>query len=133
MPVLKTELSGAKMPLPGGREYQARVLSIEEVEATNPTPEQLEKGDTSYLRWKFVTTDDEGEFGGIELTANSSMKFGTKSKTRKWANALMRTTLDKDYVLDTDDLIGLVGAIYVEEDRKDADRVYAKITDLNRA
>jgi hypothetical protein len=133
MPVLRTETSGAKMPLPGGAEYEARVLSIEQQEAANPSAEQLEKGDTSYLRWTFVTTENAGEFAGIELTANSSMKFGPKSKTREWANALLRTTLPKDAELDTDDLIGTVGAIYVEEDRKDADRVYAKITKLNRA
>src|SRR5829696_9117482 len=131
MALLRTEQSGAKMPLPGGREYRARVLNIEVQDAANPTPEQLEKGDTQYLRWTFVTGEEEGEFGGIELTANSSLRFGPKSKTRKWANALLRTTLPKDAEIDTDDLLGAEAAIYVDEDRKDADRVYAKITDLN--
>ncbi len=133
MPILKTEASGQKMPLPGDREYKARVLNITVQSNSNATEEDIAKGNDKYLRWEFETHEDEGEFGGIQLTANSSLKFGPKAKAREWANALLRKTLTKDAELDTDDLIGTVAAIYVEEDNKSDGRVYAKITKLNRA
>lgn len=133
MPILQTELTGQKMPLPGDAEYKARVLNITVQEKANPTPEEVEKGDTSYLRWEFVTTDDNGEHSGVKLSGNSSFKFGARSKARAWSSALMGRKLAADEAVDTDTLIGLEGLLYITEDRKSDGRVYAKIEEINRA
>lgn len=134
MPILQTEASGKKMPLPAG-EYRARVLNITVQENQNATDEDRAAGNATYLRWEFVTTDDaaNGEHTDIKLSGNSSLKFGTRSKARAWSSALVGRKLGADEAVDTDDLIGLEGILDVEEDRKSDGRVYAKIVDINRA
>jgi hypothetical protein len=60
--------------------YPATLLGISVEAPTEKTPHQRE-----WLKWLFVV--DDGSPEGVEMTAASSMKCSTKSKTRAWIEA----------------------------------------------
>ena len=99
--------------------YSATVLGIEEVPPTANSPE-----DRPWLKWTLSV--DDGSSAGVEMSAASSLRFGPKSKTRLWAEALLGHKLDTGEEFDTESILPRDCIVMVRRDEKG----FAKITDL---
>lgn len=103
--------------------YNATLTGIEQRTNENST---FESGNDSYLQWTFEV---KGKNKTVELRANSSLSFGTKSKAFGWACALLGRQLQAKEMVDTDDLIGKQCKITVQLENKDG-MERNRITDL---
>ena len=76
--------------------YDAILLGVEVREAGENS-----QTDEPYARGTFSITDDDGE--EAELVGNSSLKFGQKSKARKWWTAILQRNIENGEKLDPPD------------------------------
>jgi hypothetical protein len=101
------------------RIYPARFEGTEERES--------DRGD--YLRWGWRIVG--GEFAGRMVFGNTSMNFGPQAKARGWLEAMLDRPIEPGEEIDSDDLIGKVYMIRVENTAPDAQgRVFDNVADV---
>lgn len=82
--------------------YTATLVALEEKENADETP-RFENSKPTYYQWTF---EIKGSTKTVEIRANSSTSFGTKSKAYGWACAILGRTIQPRESFDTDDLLG---------------------------
>src|SRR5215203_5323982 len=103
--------------------YVGRLVEIREANSEHGT----------YYRWAFEIRD-EG-YGGRQIHANVSDKFGPSSKARQWVESMIGRQLGNGERFDTDDLIGQdfhVTVVNVEKDGRTYDNV-ASVNAIRKA
>ena len=103
--------------------YVGRLVEIREANSEHGT----------YYRWAFEIRD-EG-YGGRQIHANVSDKFGLSSKARQWVESMIGRQLGNGERFDTDDLIGQdfhVTVVNVEKDGRTYDNV-ASVNAIRKA
>jgi len=103
--------------------YVGRLVEIREANSEHGT----------YYRWAFEIRD-EG-YGGRQIHANVSDKFGPSSKARQWVESMIGRRLGNGERFDTDDLIGQdfhVTVVNVEKDGRTYDNV-ASVNAIRKA
>lgn len=99
--------------------YDATLLSIEETAATPNSPNK-----NPWFKWLFQVYDsDEGQ----EMSAASSMAFGSKTKARKWVEALLGKKLELGEEIETDTLCPKDCQVVV---KNNPDSGFARIEDV---
>ena len=105
-------------PVPSG-DYRARFEGTEERES--------ERG--GYVRWSWRIV--EGEFAGRMVFCNTSLSFGPQAKARGRLEGMLDRPIEPGEEVDSDDQIGKVYLIRVENSAPDAQgRVFDNVADV---
>lgn len=102
---------------------------------SHATPEGWAMQTPQYFRWYFaVWEDDVAQKQGVEfekLDGISSTAFNDKSKAYRWVGTILNVTPKPGETIDLEPLYPIPCTVRLERVQKQ-DRVYAKITDVDR-
>jgi hypothetical protein len=96
--------------------YPATLLGIMVVAATLKSPNEKD-----WLKWAFVV--DDGSAEGVELSAASSYKLTSKSKTRAWVEAVIGKQLKNGETIVLEDLKALDCFVLITHDENGFARI----------
>ena len=106
--------------------YNATLVGLEE-RVSEDTEPRFAGSKPEYYQWSFEIV---GKTKTVEIRANSSTSFGTKSKAYGWACALLGRTIQPRETFDTDDLIGKPCKLTVKTEQGDNGYERNRITDI---
>lgn len=119
----KSQLEEEKQwKLPADEPLQATLVKVDE--RVIPFKNKRTGADDSFTKWEWEFEITEGEYAGLHAWGSSEDRLTTHpdNKVRQWAEALRGREFELGEGLDTDDLLGLLCVITVdntEHEKKD--------------